>query len=188
MTQIIELDATVPAQDYVRIGGDKSPGRCRVRNVHTPRGWDVRQGYGLTGATLVPKGDEPATFELHFAFWDENDIPAWYAYAAKYFDKSVRFVPGSLTPKALGISHPQLSAPPIRITECVVADATDLENDGEGLWECIVSCLQYRKPKPVPSPPDAAIPAASAPNPTAQDSYDATIQDKLSTINSLAGG
>lgn len=189
MTQnVIELDAQFPAQDYVRIGGDKSPGKVTVRDGHTPRGWDIRQGYALTGATLVPKGDDPGTFTLHFELFDEADVPAWYAFAAKYFDKSVRFLPGSLVPKALSIDHPVLSAPPIRITACVVNDATTLDNDGFGLWSCDVFCTQYRRPKPALAPPDTAIPAAAAPQPTAQDAADRAIADRLATLDKLAGG
>lgn len=187
-SQVIELDADFPAQDFLVIGGDKSPGKCEISNTHSPRPWDIRQGYALSGATLVPKGDEPATFAIRFSLWLPSQVPGWYAFAAKYFDKSVRLVPGTLTPKALTVGHPQLSAPPLRVTAAVVNDATALEPDGYGLWFAIVFFTQYRKPKPALSPPDAAIPAAAAPQPTAQDQADKDIQTKLAQVKALAPG
>lgn len=184
----IELDADFPYQDYVLIGGDQSPGRCKVQNIHTPRPWDIRKGYAQTGATVVPQGDDLGTFELRFDLWLPSQVPVWYAFAAKYFDKSMRLIPGTNIPKALSILHPQLSAPPVRITACVVTDATGLleEEDDLGGYYAIVSCLQYRRPKPALSAPDAKIPAANNPPPTAEDAADAVIQSKLATVQSLA--
>jgi hypothetical protein len=188
MTDTIELDAVFPAQDYVTIGGDKSPGKSVIFDVHTPRPWDIRKGYALTGATIVPQGDDLGTFKIRFEFWSGADVPAWYAFAAKYFDKSVRLVPGSNKPKALSILHPMLSAPPVRITACVVDDATGLEPDDDGLggYHATVSFIQYRAPKPALSPPDAAIPPAANPQPTAEDAADQEIQNKQATYQSLA--
>jgi hypothetical protein len=135
-------------------------------------------------------GDDLATFDILFQIFEEADIPAWNAFASKYFDKSVRFVPGSAVPKALAVSHPQLSAPPVRVTSAVVTDATDLHPDdphnGTGLWECLVSFLQYRRPRPALSPPDATIPAAAKPQPTAEDAAGQVINQKLATAEGLA--
>jgi hypothetical protein len=186
VTQPVVLNVpTFPAREYIMIGGDPSPGKCTIRGANSPRGWDERKGYALSGATLVPTGDELATFEILFEFWDETQIPLWYSYAAKYFDKAVRLIPGSLVPKALGIEHPILSAPPIRITEVVVVDATQLEQDETNGWSCVVKFKQYRRAKPALSPPDATIPAAQKPTPTAQDAADREIQEKLATLKGL---
>jgi hypothetical protein len=186
MTAPVPIPNGFPAQDYVTIGGLASPGKVTVQQGHSPRPWDIRKGYAMTGATIVPQGDDLATFTLHFEFWDESDMPLWYAYAACYFDKSVRLVPGSNVPKALSIQHPVLQAPPFRVTECVVNDCTTLENDGTGLWSCDVLCTQYRKPKPALAPPNQAIAAVKNPTPTAEDAADREIQAKLAQYNSLA--
>lgn len=184
----IELDAQFPAQDYVLIGGDRSPGKCTIRNTHSPRGWDIRQGYGQTGAVVVPKGDGVATFEILFEIFDAADVPAWYAFAANYFDRAVKYYPGQLKPKTLGISHPQLSAPPLRVTQVIVLDTTGLEQDDDDLggWHATVQFQEYRPPVMAAAPPDAAIPAAAPPQPTAEDAADAAINQKLDTATSLA--
>jgi hypothetical protein len=188
VTQPVVLNvARFPAREYVMIGGDRSPGKATIRGASSPRGWDERKGYALSGATLVPSGNPLGEFEILFEFWDETQIPLWYSFASKYFDESVRLVPGTLKPKALGIEHPILSAPPLRITEAVVLDATQLDMDETGLWSCTVKFKRYRKALPALSPPDASIPAAQKPAPTAQDAAEREIQEKLATFRGLAG-
>lgn len=189
MTQPQVISASpYPGRDYVMIGGDPSPGKATIRGLNSPRGWDERKGYALSGANLVPTGNPLATFDITFEFFDETEFPLWYAFAAKYFDAAVRFVPGTLKPKALGIEHPILTAPPHRITEVVVTDAKGLEGDETGGWTASVSFKQYRKPFVALSPPDASIPAAQKPTPTAQDAAEREMQEKLATLRSLAGG
>lgn len=195
MTQPVVVSSTgIPARDYIMIGGDKSPGKCTIRGLNSPRGWDIRQGYGLSGATVVPKGDECSTFSVFFEFFDAGGsgvqktadmLNAWYAYAAKYFDKSVRLVPGSNVPKALGVDHPILAAPPHRVTEAVVKDVSGLEQDDNGGWSVEVFFLQYRKPKPALAAPNAAIPAAAQTAPTAEDEADREMAAKLATLKGL---
>lgn len=181
--------ASFPEQDFILIAGDKSPGKVTLRGANSPRGWDIRKGYGLSGATVVPSGDELADgIVALFEFWTADQISDWYAFAAKYLDKAVRLVPGSLVPKALGIFHPVLAAPPIRITEVVVKDCTALEQDEFGGWSCEAHFLQYRKPKPALQAPSAAIPAAGVAAPTALDAADLEMQRKLAQFQALAGG
>jgi hypothetical protein len=188
MTQPVVLSVDrFPERDYVMIGGDPSPGKATIRGCNSPRGWDVRKGYALSGATVVPTGDDLSKFEILFEFWDESQVPLWYSFASKYFDKAVRLNPGTLVPKALGIEHPILSAPPLRITEVVVEDVTQLEQDDTGGWSCVVKFLQYRRAKPALSPPDASIPAAQKATPTAQDAAEREIQEKLGTLKGLLG-
>ncbi len=186
LAAIIELDAAFPTQHYISIGGERSPGKATVRGGNTPRGWDIRKGYGLTGATVAPTGDELAAgIVVLFEFWQAAQITAWYAYAAKYFDKSVRILPGGKTPKPLGIFHPVLAAPPLGMTSFVVKDATQLENDGTGLWSCEVHLLQYRKPKPALAKPSGVVPPAAVAAPTAMDAADIEMAQKYAKYNSL---
>ena len=186
----LELDAQFPAQNYILINGDVSPGKAivRVGPGVSPRGWDERNGYAMSGATLVPKGNPLGVFSVRFEFWDPTQMPAWYAFAAKYFDESVRFNPGSIQPRALGISHPILEAPPLRITEVVVTDATGLDQEDGGLWWCEVFFKRFRKAVPAKQPPLAAIPAAATATPTAQDNADLEIQKLSAEFQSLLGG
>ena len=45
-----------PYQDYIVLAGQRSPGLAVVRGSDSPRKWDVRNGYGFSGATIVYTG------------------------------------------------------------------------------------------------------------------------------------
>lgn len=184
---VIELDADFPAQDYILINAKKSPGQAIIKPPNSPRGWDERQGYALSGASLVPSGNPLGTFSIVFRFWDPAVMPAWYEYAATYFDESVRFNPGTITPRALGIYHPILAAPPIRITQVVVTDAIGLDKTEDGLWFAEVYFKRYRAPVKVPPAPKAAIPAAATAAPVATDAAQVEINNLSAQRQQLAG-
>lgn len=164
-----------PAQDYIMISFDKSPGKATIVSANSPRGWQVMKSPYVSGAALVPTGDEPARFDIMFELWTAEHLKAWRYFAAAYFDKSVRFEPGTIKPVALSISHPILNAAPLRITSAVIVGATALMNDGYGLYSCVVSFLQYRAPIPAAKRPDASLQEKQKAAPKAQDAADRTI-------------
>jgi len=54
-----------------------SPARCppassRSGGASNPRGWDVRQGYGTSGATVVYTGDGLAKFSIKVFLWEDE--------------------------------------------------------------------------------------------------------------------
>lgn len=173
--------------DYIMIGGDVSPGKATVHGALIQRGWDIRKGYASTGATLAPTGDQPAKFGIRFEFFEDEEIDAWEVFAKKYFSAAVRFEPGTIKPRALGIAHPLLNSPPLSISEVVVEEVSQLEQDDTGLWSTEVKFIQYRKPVQAADPPKASIPAAIKTAPTAEDAADREQQEKLATFLRLAG-
>lgn len=182
---LVTYGAAFPYADAVVIGNDAFPGKATVSGLNGPRGWEVRKGYGQSGATVVPTGDELSTFSILFEIWDPLDALNFYRLAAKYFDRSVKLAPGGKTPLALAIFHPVLAAPPFRISAVVVKDVTGFEQDDLGLWTCNVSFLQYRKPKPAPAKPAAVYEQATDTAPTAVDKADAELEAKLATLARL---
>lgn len=165
------LGGSFPAQDYVTIGFDRSPGKVTVIAGARPSDWDERKGYGLTGATLWPKGDSLGTFDLLFELWDETDFGPYTTFYNKYFAPEVKLItPGSFRPVALTIFHPVLSQ--LGLQECVVTGREPFMKDEFGLWSQKISFKQYRKPKPAKTPPTATIPAISTPQPTAQSALE----------------
>lgn len=178
-------DALPDSADTIVVNGEKCPGKCTVQTPNSPRGWDERNGYGMSGATLAPKGDPLATFKVLVEVWKGDDYVAWKAFAAKYFSKTVKNSPGSVTPKALGIYHPELAAPPISISSVVVLDFTSHGVDDDGLWSGVLDFKEYRKPIQVPQKPVSAIAAAGTTPPTAQTEAQKVIQERLQTIDGL---
>lgn len=153
------LDAL--AQDYVTIGGDRSPGRATILDPKREIGWDVRQAYAYSNAVLVPKGNPPATFAIRFDFWDPAQLAPWTAFSAKYLKRSGVIKDGKAY--ALAINHPILQAQPIALQECVVAKIGGLnKSDDEGTWGSTIEFLEYGQPKIVAQTPPPVIGAAGA--------------------------
>lgn len=159
-----------PYSDSIQIGPDVCPGKVTVENGKRPSGWDERKGYGLSGATLWPVGDPLGHFAILIELWDENDYDPYLAFYKKYLAPEAKIVPGSKIQPGLNVTHPVLHQ--LGLQQCVVIDRDALTKDDYGLWSQRIYFKQYRKPKPAPQPPIATIPAAAAPQPTAQSAQE----------------
>lgn len=142
-----------PVQDYIILNGFRSPGKAIVAGATTPRKWDQRPGYGFTGATVFYTGQGLAEFTVTLELWDPREWQDWWAFA-RVLEKE----PIGKRAAALKISHPLLTRAPLNITDVVVTDVSQWEQDDDGLWTCTISFLEYRPPKPAVGKPTAAIP------------------------------
>lgn len=171
-----------PRQPYIVLGPMQSPGVATVRGLDSPRNWDIRQGYGFSGATVVYKGTGLSKFQVDIDLWLPEHFIAWNLF-------STILAPPKPGPAgfALGIKHPIINGPPHGIIEVVVENVSEPVQSDTGLWTYTISFLQYRKPLPAIARPIAAIPAAAAPQPTAQDQVELEIQAKIAEAKKLAG-
>lgn len=173
--------------DFIVINGDPCPGKCTVQKPNSPRGWDERQGYGMSGATLAPKGDPLAKFSVLVEIWSGTDYLIWKEFCAKHFTKNVVKGGGlGSPPRALGIYHPELAAPPISISEVVVEDIISNGQDEDGLWSWEIKFIQYRAPVKITQKPTGAVPAASNDAPTATTAIQRENVQLAQTLNGLA--
>jgi hypothetical protein len=179
----IILGNVPPEQDYVLLGGARTPGRATIVGAGSPRSWDIRQGYGYSGAIVVFTGEGLAKFDIVVDLWLPSHWGEWNRFAKVALAKA----PLGMKPKALDIAHPLLALEPIKVTSVVVEDVTQFEEDDEGLWTCRIKCLQYRAPKPALGKPLASIPNVDKPKPTAQDAAELEIQRLLKQVGDLAG-
>lgn len=173
-----------PREDYVIFGVKKTPGVCEILELNSPRNWQVNAGYGLSGASTVFTGNAPSTFKIKLTMWTSEHFEDWGSLVRLYLQPAL---PG-MRPKAIGVKHPVLSLPPFNITSIVVTDVLAPVQDDNGGWTATISCLEYRKPRPVLQKPLAAIPAAAKAAPSAQDAADAVIEAKVAELKGLAGG
>ena len=171
---------TFPIRDTIFLSGKTSPGACRVRKATDPRTWEVRKGYGFSGASTVFTGDDIKGFSVDFLLWLPEHFDEWTDFA-KLLVKPTAKTRG----KALGIYHPLLRVPPLNISAVVVQDVSQFDVDDQGQWMCSVDFLPFRAPKPALSKPNAATPGASKPAPTAQDEADKKMQALLGQVQSL---
>lgn len=171
-----------PQQPYIVLGPMQSPGVAFVRDLDSPRNWDVQQGYGLSGATVVYKGAGLSKFRVDVDLWLPEHFVLWNAFATI-------LAPPKPGPAgfALGIKHPIVNGPPHGITEVVVADVSEPVQSDLGRWRYTIAFLQYRKPKLALARPIAAIPAAAASQPTAQNAAELEIQQLKAQATALGG-
>lgn len=172
---------TFPAVDTIKLGVDTMPGNWILLPTYKEFGWQQQKGWGLTGATVRPTGDELVVAPFLVRFWNPFEWSAFQNFRRKYLSKAVFSVAGNLT-YAIGIVHPELNA--LGVESVVPRKVPAFTNNGKGLWSGTVEFLQYRKPQPVLETPNAAIPAAAAPQPSATDSLQ---QEQLSKQAQLGG-
>lgn len=174
--------------DSVRIGGDWCPGIAIARGAGTPRIWDKRAGYGLSGRTLVYMGADLSSFEIDVTVWTQTQVDEWKVFFKKYLQEPERPSPQALLtsdnpflafkqPKALGVYSPFLAM--LGITSLVVDDVTQWEQheDAEsGMYGCTIKVTVWRPPVQILARPTAKIPDASKTAPTARDKAEEEIQ------------
>lgn len=156
-----DLFVSFPQGDKIYLAGLWSPGRATIHGADSPRDWDIRKGYGFGGATVVFTGNNVSKFSVEIALWDPLQWAEWQIFSKLLEKPTVPFQ----RPVALGIYHPILAAPPLNITEVVVENVTQFEQDDEGLWSCMINFIQYKKPLPMLGRPPLAIPVAPTKQP-----------------------
>jgi hypothetical protein len=176
--------AGLPGTDKIAIAGIPAPGKWTLLRAPRKFGWDVRKGAGLSGATVVPTGDELVVARFLVEIWDPADYLLFNAFRSQYLKKQLVSVAGSPQGLAIGIDHPELKQ--LGATSFVVQEVNPLVNDSFGVWSAEVEFLEYRRPLPALSKPAAAIPDVSAPAPTAQDQADVEIQKLTAQLQALA--
>jgi hypothetical protein len=164
-----------PSSDSIVLANILAPGKWTLQSAPKVFGWDIRKGTALSGASVVPSGDELVLADFLVELWDDTQFPLFELFRAAYLKKPILGVAGAPVSLALGISHPELKA--LGVTAVVVKEVSPLVNNGKGLWSCHVKFLQYRKPRPALARPDASIPDNGVPTPTAQTQGEIELQE-----------
>jgi hypothetical protein len=182
------LSIGTPAVDSIVVNGATAPGQWVLQPGYKEFGWQIQQGFALSGATVFPKGDELMVAPFLIKLWDMA-FPAQYQafvqFRSLYLKKAVFGLPGGLGAYALGISHPELNA--LGGTSWVVKKVPWLTNNGKGLWTGTCEFLQYRKPQPALNKPNATIPGAAKAVPKAADALQQQILDNAAKIAAARG-
>lgn len=157
----------------------KSPGVCKIGpGKGIPRNWQVREGFGLSGATQAFRGLGLAEFSLTIRMWRTEDRAAFTA-----FDGAIEPSPLGAPEKVYLISNPRLALR--SITQCVFLNAPIPTDNDDGSETVVYECRQARKPLPSLTSPTAA--GAATPEGAAKDAYQARIEQHLQTIDNLLG-
>lgn len=178
----VGVGATFPVADTITVGGLPAPGKWSLERADKVYGWQERQGFGLTGATTVPKGDPLVHVSFLVEFWDPVDFIAFKAFRTLYLKKALVSV-GGLVTATIGIDHPELQE--LGVSSVVVEKITPVLNDGYGVWSCKIDFLQYRKPAPALSKPSMNVPDNGAPKVAASTQTQVAIQQALAILQGL---
>lgn len=128
--------------DHVLLAGERSPGLADVQGAGSPRRWDIRRGYALSGARPVFRGMDVARFRVVLRLLTEADWEAWHAWK-----RLVQQPPSGTRPRALDIWHPVLEE--CGISSAVVENVEQPVHDGTGGWSIAIAFIEYRPPMPL---------------------------------------
>lgn len=177
--------AAFPAVDSITIANVQAPGKWTLLSAPKVYGWEVRKGMYLSGATVVPTGDDLVEAEFLVEIWDPKDFLAFKVFRAAYLKKALVGVAGAPVASALGIDHPELQE--LGCSSVVVREINPVLNDSFGVWMTRVKFLQYRPPVPALGRPDASIPDATPPTPAAQSQLEREVEQASATLQGLGG-
>jgi hypothetical protein len=170
-----------PYQDVIVLAGLPSPGRAIVRPAGSPRDWNIRKGYGFSGATIVYAGANLAKFEVDITLWEDPlHWIEWKAFSLILAKPIPPVVAG------LGIQHPLLNMAPWNISAVVVEDVTGFEESDFEEFTCTIKFIEYRAPVPAIGKPIVTVPTAVVPPPTPEDAQDIQIQTLIKAISAEA--
>lgn len=170
--------ANADALDRFVVSGVALPGLVSfVTPAGTPRKWDVRNGPGLSGATIVFVGLDIAKFTTRHELWLPAHFAAWDT-CAPLVDPPPQ---GQRAPIRV-VYHPLLAF--VRIDKCGVEDVIMPQPPGDGSWFIDIKWIGYRKPLPAIGTGTGAA-ATQYQNTSANDAADAQINALLKQFGEL---
>ncbi len=146
-----------PAVNSFSVGNFPMPGKWTLTSATKLFGWQIQQGYGLSGAVVLPTGDKLIVAKFKGQFWDIADFAVFGVIRKQLLDRSPISFGGIAV--ALGVTHPELKA--LGVASVVVLEVNPVVDTGGGLWETTLDLLQYRPPKIITAKPDQVIPDAA---------------------------
>jgi len=159
--------------DFIVLSGVRSPGICELEKASSPRRWDERRGFGLSGATTIFRGVALSHFVAKFRLYSAEDWAGWST-----FSTMLARPPVGERPRALEIVHPILED--LGISAVGVEELKQPIQTGHGEWTVEVLFIEYRKLAPALSAPDGAAAAVT-------DPIDREIERLAGQVAALAG-
>lgn len=143
--------------DFVVVAGQRTPGLAEVVGAGSPRQWDERRGFDMSGATLRFRGKKLARFSIKITLATTEEFAAWAAFAPV-----VLTVPAGGR-GALDLKHPILNDWGIR--SGVVEDVLQPAPDGDtGKYIVEIRMIERRPPEEAGSTTVGSV-DSPAPNP-----------------------
>ena len=126
--------------DYITVAGRRSPGIAVLKSGGAPLKWDERAGYGMSGATLIFRGNGLVEFSVQLILLTEQDLADWVAWKPV-----VARPPSGKWAKSVQVWHPILED--LEVSAAVVLNVGALERQDTGATFVEIKFKQWRKPK-----------------------------------------
>jgi hypothetical protein len=145
------FDPTGTPVDHVILSGQRSPGIAEIVGASSPRRWDERRGYALSGSTVIFRGVGLARFKIVLRLYAPEHWSEWATWS-----QLVQRPPPLERARALDISHPILED--LGIRSCVIETVGQpvQSSQGGGEWTIEIACIEYRRPTPAIARPDGS--------------------------------
>jgi hypothetical protein len=136
--------------------------------------WDELAGYAMSGALLIFRGRKLSHFKLNFTLYSTQHWLEWDQFSPLLIKPPL----GQII-RGLDVVHPILNL--IGIQHLVIEDVAAPEQTQDGVWTIVVSCIEWRTPRPAKAKVDGA-------EATEDDPWDVGIlKDLANQLQSLAG-
>jgi hypothetical protein len=135
--------------DYVLFAGRRTPGIAEVSGGSSPRKWEERKGYALSGARVVFRGLGLAKPVVSIRLYTRADWDEWES-----FKIIVQRPPSMTRPRAIDVWHPLLEE--IDVRSVVVEDVSQPEQRADGEWVVTIKLIEHRAPTFALASPDGS--------------------------------
>lgn len=135
--------------DYIMLAAQQSPGLATITGASSPRRWDKRKGYAQTGARVVFRGVDLASFTVTLRLYSDLDWKNWHGWRPL-----VQRPPVGERARAMDIYHPMLED--LGIKSVVVEDVSQPRQTADGEWSIDIKFIEYRRPLPRVAPIDSS--------------------------------
>ena len=165
--------------DYILLAQQKSPGIAEVVGASSPRKWDEREGFGITGSFSVFKGRGLAHFSVKLRLYTPEDWTGWAAWKPLVDKLPTRRGGSGKDSGVLDIWHPLLVDRDIKAVAVEEVKAPEQTDHGE--WTIEIRFIEFRHPKLTLAKPEGA--AATTVDPIEEQ----VIKPLLEQLQELAG-
>ena len=125
--------------DYILLSGKRSPGLAVINNANTPRRWDERRGYALSGSRVVFRGIGLSRPIVTLTLVSEQDFLDWAEWRLL-----VQRPPVGERRSAQDIWHPILED--LGVRSVVVEDVLQPKQSDNGVWTIDIKFIEFRRP------------------------------------------
>lgn len=160
--------------DYILLANQRSPGIATVSNVASPRMWDERRGFALSGARVVFRGIGLARPHVTLRLVSSADFDAWHEWR-----QLVQRPPLGERARAQDVWHPILED--LGIISVVVEDVLQPRQVEDGVWDIEIHFIEFRLPR-------VTLETVGSSETTPTDPVDRYIDELTSQVQALAGG